>query len=299
DVKAIVTHSIHSAIHSIGGIQVLFPLFAQLDYKQLNDSSVDTTVCATLLAFLVELLKSSVAMQEQMLGGKGFLVIGYLLEKSSRIHITRAVLEQFLSFAKYLDGLPHGAPLLKQLCDHVLFNAAIWIHTPAKVQLSLYTYLSSEFIGTATIYTTIRRVGTVLQLMHTLKYYYWATNPLECSGITPKGLDGPRPSQKEIISLRAFMLLFLKQLILKDRGVKEDELQSILNYLLTMHEDENIHDVLQLLVALMSEHPASMIPAFDQRNGIRVICKLLASKSESIRVQALKVLGYFLKHLGH
>lgn len=57
-----------------------------------------------------------------------------------------------------------------------------------QVQLSLYTYLSSEFIGTATIYTTIRRVGTVLQLMHTLKYYYWAINPLECSGITPKGL---------------------------------------------------------------------------------------------------------------
>ncbi|XP_039531354.1 neurobeachin-like [Pimephales promelas] len=132
DVKAIVTHSIHSAIHSIGGIQVLFPLFSQLDYRQPNDSPVETTVCATLLAFLVELLKSSVAMQEQMLGGKGFLVIGYLLEKSSRMHISRAVLEQFLSFAKYLDGLTHGAPLLKQLCDHVLFNAAIWIHTPAK-----------------------------------------------------------------------------------------------------------------------------------------------------------------------
>uniref|UniRef100_A0A4W3K3D0 Neurobeachin n=1 Tax=Callorhinchus milii TaxID=7868 RepID=A0A4W3K3D0_CALMI len=299
DVKAIVTHSIHSAIHSVGGIQVLFPLFAQLDCLQQNDSLVETTVCATLLAFLVDLLKSSVAMQEQMLGGKGFLVIGYLLEKSSRIHISRAVLEQFLSFAKYLDGLSHGAPLLKQLCDHILFNPAIWIHTPAKVQLSLYTYLSAEFIGTATIYSTIRRVGTVLQLMHTLKYYYWVVNPNDCSGISPKGQDGPRPSQKEIISLRAFMLLFLKQLILKDRGVKEDELQSILNYLLTMHEDENIHDVLQLLVALMSEHPASMIPAFDQRNGIRVIYKLLASKSESIRVQALKVLGYFLKHLGH
>uniref|UniRef100_A0A7N6B3L6 Neurobeachin n=1 Tax=Anabas testudineus TaxID=64144 RepID=A0A7N6B3L6_ANATE len=299
DVKATVTHSIHSAIHSIGGIQVLFPLFAQLDYHQLNDSVCCCFCSATLLAFLVELLKSSVAMQEQMLGGKGFLVIGYLLEKSSRAHITRAVLEQFLSFAKYLDGLTHGAPLLKQLCDHILFNAAIWIHTPAKVQLSLYTYLSAEFIGTATIYNTIRRVGTVLQLMHTLKYYYWAVNPADSSGIMPKGLDGPRPTQKEIISLRAFMLLFLKQLILKDRGVKEDELQSILNYLLTMHEDENLHDVLQLVVALMSEHPASMIPAFDQRNGIRVIYKLMASKSESIRVQSLKVLGYFLKHLGH
>ncbi|XP_051521563.1 neurobeachin-like isoform X1 [Myxocyprinus asiaticus] len=299
DVKAIVTHSIHSAIHSIGGIQVLFPLYAQLDFFQHNEGQVETTVCSTLLAFLMELLKSSVAMQEQMLGGKGFLVIGYLMEKSSRVHITRAVLELFLSFAKYLDGLTHGAPLLKQLCDHILFNAAIWIHTPAKIQLSLYTYLSAEFIGTATIYNTIRRVGTVLQIMHILKYYYWAVNPSHTSGITPKGLDGPRPSQKEITSLRAFILLFLKQLILKDQGVKEDELQSILNYLLTMHEDENLHDVLQLLVALMSEHPASLIPAFDQRNGIRVVYKLLASKSESIRVQALKVLAYFLKHLGH
>jgi len=63
-----------------------------------------------------------------------FLII---FPQSSRVHITRAVLEQFLSFAKYLDGLSHGAPLLKQLCDHILFNPAIWIHTPAKVIVHL------------------------------------------------------------------------------------------------------------------------------------------------------------------
>uniref|UniRef100_A0A669E727 Neurobeachin n=1 Tax=Oreochromis niloticus TaxID=8128 RepID=A0A669E727_ORENI len=292
DVKATVTHSIHSAIHSIGGIQVLFPLFAQLDFHQLNDSQVETTVCATLLAFLLELLKSSVAMQEQMLGGKGFLVIGYLLEKVCKS------LHKILPLFSYHSSIKNKIEKFRQFClqVHLLVQAGTAF---INVQLSLYTYLSAEFIGTATIYNTIRRVGTVLQLMHTLKYYYWAVNPSESSGITPKGLDGPRPTQKEIISLRAFMLLFLKQLILKDRGVKEDELQSILNYLLTMHEDENLHDVLQLVVALMSEHPASMIPAFDQRNGIRVIYKLMASKSESIRVQTLKVLGYFLKHLGH
>lgn len=44
DVKAIVTHSIHSAIHSIGGIQVLFPLFSQLDFHQHSESQVETTV---------------------------------------------------------------------------------------------------------------------------------------------------------------------------------------------------------------------------------------------------------------
>ncbi|KAG9344065.1 hypothetical protein JZ751_012544 [Albula glossodonta] len=245
----------------------------------------------------MELLKNSVAMQEQVLACQGFLVIGYTLEKSSKVHVTRAVLDIFLALARYLSNLQNGLVLLKQLCDHILFNPSIWVHTPAKVQLSLYTYLATEFISTVTIYSAIRRVGTVMQVMHMLKYFYWVTNPQDCSGVQPQGLDGPRPSQKEILSLRAFMLLFIKQLVMKDHGVKEDELQSILNYLLTIHEDDNLMDVLQLLVALMSEHPVSMVPAFDQTNGIRVIYKLLASKNEGVRVQALKVLGYFLKHL--
>uniref|UniRef100_A0A8C1N1H3 Neurobeachin n=1 Tax=Cyprinus carpio TaxID=7962 RepID=A0A8C1N1H3_CYPCA len=276
DVKAVVTHSVQSAIHSIGGVQVLFPLFAQLDFLQHSGDELDTSVCCTLLSFVMELLKGSVAMQEQVLACKGFLVIGYALEKSSKVHVTRPVLDIVLAFARYLSNLPTGVLLLKQLCDHILFNPAIWIHAPAKVQLVLYTYLATEFISTVTIYNAIRRVGTVLQIMHTLKYFYWVVNPLDRSGITPKGLDGPRPNQKEIHSLRAFLLLFVKQLIMKD---------------------DNLMDVLQLLVALMSEHPGSMVQAFDQRNGIRVIFKLLASKSEGIRVQALKVLGYFLKYL--
>ncbi|NXO25873.1 LRBA protein, partial [Cisticola juncidis] len=297
DVKAVLTHSIQSALHSIGGVQVLFPLFAQLDYRQYSSDHIDTTVCSTLLAFIMELLKNSIAMQEQMLSCKGFLVIGHSLEKSSKAHVTRAVLELCLAFSKYLSNLHNGVPLLKQLCDHVLLNPAIWIHIPAQVQLTLYTYLSTEFIATVNIYGAIRRVGTVLLVMHTLKYYYWVVNPQDRSGITPKGTDGPRPTQKEILSLRAFLLMFIKQLVMKDYGIKEDELQAILNYLLTIHEDDNLMDVLQLLVALMSEHPGSMIPAFDQRNGLQVVYKLLASQSEGIRVQALKVMGYFLKHL--
>lgn len=297
DVKAVVTHSVQSGIHSIGGVQVLFPLFAQLDYCQPSSHELDTSVCCTLLSFVMELLKNSVAMQEQVLACKGFLVIGYSLEKSSKVHVTRPVLDIVLAFSRYLSNLQNGILLLKQLCDHILFNPAIWIHAPAKVQLTLYTYLATEFISTVTIYNTIRRVGTVLQVMHTLKFYYWVINPQDRSGVVPKGQDGPRPNQKEILSLRAFLLLFVKQLIMKDHGVKEDELQSILNYLLTMHEDDNLMDVLQLLVALMSEHPGSMVQAFDQRNGIRVIYKLLASKSEGIRVQTLKVMGYFLKYL--
>lgn len=36
------------------------------------------------------------------------------------------------------------------------------------------------------------------------------------------------------------------------QGVKEDELQSILNYLSTVREDENLHDVVQTLIGEIS-----------------------------------------------
>ena len=41
DVKAVITHSVHSTLNSIGGIQVLFPLFAQLDFPSADDDDDD------------------------------------------------------------------------------------------------------------------------------------------------------------------------------------------------------------------------------------------------------------------
>lgn len=63
------------------------------------------------------------------------LVKANFLLQSSKAHVTRAVLELCLAFSKYLSNLHNGAPLLKQLCDHILLNPAIWIHIPAQVQL--------------------------------------------------------------------------------------------------------------------------------------------------------------------
>ncbi|PSN35707.1 hypothetical protein C0J52_10177 [Blattella germanica] len=289
DVKAVITHSIHSTLNSIGGIQVLFPLFSQLDMPY--DCAIGST---------------DAKLQQHMIQNRGFLVISYMLQRSSRDHLTTEVLGSFLGLTKYLvTCLSSNSELLLkqlfcfsfltwQLLDHVLFNPALWIYTPAPVQARLYSYLATEFLADTQIYSTVRRVSTVLQTVHTLKYYYWVANPRAKSGITPKGLDGPRPPQKDILAIRAYILLFLKQLIMIGNGVKDDELQSILNYLTTMHEDENLHDVLQMLISLISEHPASMVPAFDVKQGVRTIFKLLAAESQLIRLQALKLLGFFL-----
>lgn len=45
----------------------------------------------------------------------------------------------------------------------------------------------------------------------------------------------------------------------------------------------------------MNEHPPSMIPGFDAKLGIRTVMKLLGSDNETIRLQTLKLLGFFLQ----
>ncbi|GAB6031814.1 hypothetical protein CHUAL_010216 [Chamberlinius hualienensis] len=305
DVKAVVTHSISSTLNSIGGIQALFPLFGQLDlqhdYVSNQSGRHEPKLCATLLGFICDLVESSPTVQQHMIQNKGFLIISYMLQNANRDHMTEEVLNAFLGLTKHLVTCPssNSELLLKQLLDYILFNPALWIYTTLPVQTKLYTYLATEFLSDAQIYSNVRRVSTALQTMHTLKYYYWIVNPRDKSGLNPKGVDGPRPVQKDVIIIRSYILLFLKQLILKGNGVKEDELQSILNYLTTVHEDDNLHDVLQILMSLMAEHPASMVPAFDNKQGIRTIFKLMASQSETIRLQALKLLGYFLSRSTH
>ncbi|XP_041461017.1 neurobeachin-like isoform X4 [Lytechinus variegatus] len=314
DVRAIVTHSIHSTLHSIGGIHMLFPIFTQLDYlhQQLTtkDDEESPAVCPLLLGLLCDLLKGSMSTQQQMVHGRGFIILGYILQKASPEHMTGTVLELFLDLAKHFNNLPTGIQLLRHLVDHILFNPSLWIHTPIKVQISLYTFLANEFVGQASIYTNIRRVSTVLQLMHTLKHYYWIVNPENRSGIVPKGLEGNRPSLEDLLTLRALILRVTKQLILKEKSANDEELQIILNYLMTMHEtrsegvdektvDLNLKDVLQLLLSLMAENINGLAVAFDRKNGIRTVFKLLASNDEVVRSLSLKCLSLFLSRLPH
>ena len=105
------------------------------------------------------------------------------------------------------------------------------------------------------IQASLRRVSTTLIFLHALKYYYWLTNPSERTGIqslVPAGIV--RPSETELMSLRAYLLLFLKQLMQPstltgdDQYTPDEELNALTNFLLTVHEDKNILDVLQFRV---------------------------------------------------
>jgi hypothetical protein len=109
-------------------------------------------------------------------------------------------------------------------------------------------------------------------MMHALKYYYWIVNPSTRSGHMSKALnETERPCVQDLCTLRGYILLYIKELVTKDSGVQDDELQALLNYLHTVNEDDNLLDVLNLVVVLTNEHPPSMVPAFDRKYGLRFV----------------------------
>ncbi|OTF82919.1 neurobeachin-like protein, partial [Euroglyphus maynei] len=315
--KSIQTHSISSTLQSIGGIRALLPLLYR--FAQKNDSDA----CSTLIGFTCDLLEFSPQwFGNEMIQSHGFVTIASILSKNARLLINNDTLEVLLNLTKTLISTSNNndALILKQLLDNILFNASLWIYVDAKIQMKLYCYLSSEFLSGANysmmnstsgnqistmisnnhtqvlfngiIFNEVRRISTVLQLLHSLKYYYWLT---EEKTYNVKALDYKlRPNDEELETIRSYILLFIKQLIIKGNGIHLDELQAILNYLVTVNQDANIIDVLQMLQSLMCEHPASLIPAFDAKHGVQTIFKLLNSNNEEIRIQALKLLGYFL-----
>lgn len=318
--KAIQVCTIGATLQSIGGIRALLPLLFKFAQR------VDAEACSTLIGFICDLLEYSPQwFGNEMIQSHGFVTIASILSRNARLLITNETLEVLLNLTKtLLSASNHNdAHILKQLLDNILFNPSLWIYVDAKIQLKLYCYLSNEFITGATsnviqsmpaatagagpvasgsnsqhtllnaiIFNEVRRISTVLQLLHSLKYYYWL---VEEKTYNVKAQDyNLRPSYDELDTIRSYILIFIKQLILQGNGIHLDELQAILNYLATVNEDANITDVLQMLQSLMCEHPASLIPAFDAKHGVQTIFKLLGSANEEIRIQALKLLGYFL-----
>ncbi|KRX36623.1 putative neurobeachin -like protein [Trichinella murrelli] len=298
-VNVVVTHSIHTTLHSVGGVQVFLPLLTQLDFPV--QTSCDHS---TLLSIFSQLMVCSPGVQQQLLQTNAFLVIGVSLTAADKKHITESVLNTFIEMAHFLiSPESSSANLLRQLFEFVLLNPNLWINTDGRVSLvclwvqtRLYQYLATDFYDKAKIFNPVRRVTTIMQLLHSLKFYYWVTDPRRRSGIDGKGKAGPRPTVDNILTIRAHILTLMYKIVSNNEPGAQtgDELKAILNFLTTVHEDDNLTDVLSMLIKLVAANPAMLIPAFDKKRGVWVVFKLIGAANETVRLLALKLFGFFL-----
>ena len=315
DVKAVVTQPVYHALHSIGGVQILFPLLTQIgldeynvnvgeEGKSLEDAqSLETCPSFTEMLFdlVVNLLMRSSQIRQQMVQLKGLMVISHYLVKYSSKVLTTRLLNQIISLSNYFIHIRSEA-LLKHTIDFLLLNANLWVYAPVDIQVQLFTYLSTDFSLNCPLFklSRVRRVSTVLQLLHMLKYHYWVTNPQAKSGVVARGLDSARPSQTDILTIRSLILLFLKAVITVDSTfIDEEHMQSLLNYLTTLNEEENIHDVLSLLLSITANSPKLACQALDRKYAVRAIFKIITSPSERIRIKAVKILIYYMANIAY
>ena len=105
------------------------------------------------------------------------------------------------------------------------------------------------------------------------------------------------PSQT-VIEIRKEILLFIRRLIvMTDDGdnSRDEEINTLLNFVSIVNEDDNLYDFTALIIHLLSEYPQFMIPSLDRNKAIGVVFKLLTSPNQLIRLPALKLLGFFLQ----
>ncbi|KAL3118074.1 hypothetical protein niasHT_004877 [Heterodera trifolii] len=250
-VKLVKTHSVHCSLHSIGGIQVLLPLFSQIDAKQ--HEPVDNDICANLLSVVSILLSCSTTAQQQFLHVQGFSIVASTIANADSRHLTMNLLEGFISVYKSLLNCSIGVPLIKQLIDSVFLTPTLWVRADATVQMRLYDFLAGDLFCVSTnnsllspASSIVRRTHTVLTLMHTLKQFYWVVRPTTAPNSAQMAME---PMDRlTVVHIRGCILQIVNRLMfntvatdVSEKEVSRDEeFQCMLNFVNTVQEDDNL-----------------------------------------------------------
>uniref|UniRef100_A0A5K3FFX4 WD_REPEATS_REGION domain-containing protein n=2 Tax=Mesocestoides corti TaxID=53468 RepID=A0A5K3FFX4_MESCO len=328
EIRPVRTTSLQSALHSLGGIQLLYLLFDQLDYTPEGATGCEQSHCtvepfpvaALLFNLVFDLVRTSATLRRQFARTNGLLVFAQALWKSSPVHLCETLLNGILEATRYLTreilaisattshadkasrpALATLSTLFRQIFDKLLFAHNLWLRAPIKVQDRLYSFLADEFRVDLLGQPGKTIVATTL---HAIKYCFWIVKPTETVVSTsPNSSPAERPPAKYLARIRSNLLFFIKPLIVQQHQPTStslvstgEELDSLLNYLSTVKEPDNLRDVLYFTVVLMSQYPAVMVPWFDKHDGIQCVFQLLALDDEESRLYALKLLGYFLKY---
>lgn len=318
-VKAVVTHSVFSALHSLGGLHMVYPFFGQLTCGETSCSLLyngseaagsaapSSSIGALLMSFLCDMVESSIAVLQQLALTRGFQIISHCLEKASPCHLSREVLACFVRLVNYISSVPNGGALFKQLHDHVIFNYALWSRAPFAVQLALYEYTATDYLSVDTarqlFSSAANRTRAIVLVLHSLKSVHSlvASEKLDSKA---EHADSPSetrvsPTSKETMRLRGCLLLFIDRLIARcGIGILDVEMEAVVNYLTVVQEEDDLFDVLYMCLSFVRDYSSTAIPAFDLAGGMTVVFKLLRGGpetcSEPMRLLSLKLLGCYL-----
>ncbi|KAF6768528.1 hypothetical protein AHF37_08008 [Paragonimus kellicotti] len=274
DVKSVHRTSVTGALHCLGGIQVLYPLFERLDWPistthtegsqgvcssatlvpmvSTTDSAShdEESIAVILLDLLFTLVRSSPPMGRQLVQTRGLLLLASALRSASVKNLSLLLLNRLIEVARELVSAADLAKsgtfnpgvhmhssfvftLLRHLHGYIFCNPDLWIRAPIEVQDQLYQFLAAEFLPNVVRHGCVNRTTTVLQSIYTLKYYYSLADPRSRSGFQLRTTDHlPLSNPQDVLKLRANLLIYIRQLVIRLGVCLDAEMQAKRNELM-------------------------------------------------------------------
>ncbi|XP_047454573.1 neurobeachin-like protein 2 isoform X2 [Mugil cephalus] len=254
------------------------PAAMLLPLNKSAEGRLERNSIAAFLLMVKNLIRRHPVNQESLLHCHGPSIIGAMLSKvpGSMMDMNVLMACQLLLEQVFDEG---NSPLLQQLYQHLLFNFRIWTKSHFAVCLAHVQYLSSVINKSR---QRMRRKYGVQYILDTIRTYY----------STEK--DGSSLSdEKQTIqnSLFALMKDYLK-------SPTQEELHSILAYILTVREEQQVVKALDVLYELLrSSPPREQVQAVLLEWGVEQLYSLLLTQSfgDEARERVFRILYKILK----
>jgi Neurobeachin/BDCP, DUF4704 alpha solenoid region/Neurobeachin alpha solenoid region/Concanavalin A-like lectin/glucanases superfamily len=244
-IHSCITRDIKTQIHCLGGINVLLPLFAQLDQplapaegSSAIDYSPDPALPVQVFNVLREVLCGNAFNEEDMLRCNGFAVIGFLLRKVSPRHLTETVLQTMRDLATKI----HNSALMRQIYRSLFGDLRLWIYAEPTVQLQLFAAIHGWLRTSPRLYRPLFDVRWVLDAF---QRFYWCSSAGSRSALggspvlhpVTKLVVGTRPDLVMLPRLRSTLFDILD--VLTTDGVSADDTTALVNAML--HTTDTLH----------------------------------------------------------
>ncbi|CAM9697469.1 unnamed protein product [Lampetra planeri] len=256
--QTVVNWDIKDVIHCMGGMAVLVPLLEQLvstecpaaqqddggafsSPARTSEARLEGSHVACFLLLLRNFVRNHPANQESLAQSQGMATVGALILQSGKRHMDASVLTACQLLVEAV--IDSNALLLHQAYQALLFDFRLWSQADFPVRIGHIQYLSTIIKDN---HKQFRRRYGVQFLLDVVRTYYGSRSSELCAD--------------DLRVIRAAIFGLIKYYITKE--VSSDEVQSIINFLASVGEEEQINACLDMLLALLRSKGPS--PSYEQ-----------------------------------
>ncbi|KAJ3215649.1 Neurobeachin-like protein 1 [Dinochytrium kinnereticum] len=305
------TRCLRSAIHALGGIEILLPLVTHLDYPlaPLDNPSNSGSLIEVSSAVRVERLSTFLRILGVLIGDdsghcdrlaviKGPKIVGMLLQQQNSCCLDMNTLDTMMALSKVALGasgpLSFAGELEADIQESLILDFRLWSMATTQTQLEYMEFLGHYL---PTQLDRLRSRYGMIYILDVLETFYWNVPPDHLPPDLLARLILTRPESSHITDMRTELIKVMTNLT--PNGIMQEELSRLLASLWMRRTDPvHVYDLLMFLMRKIVDGPGSGVLECLLAQGIVVelfFWLLSECSDESIRRIILNLMLLIIK----